>query len=113
MNPDQVIYLGFYRQGHEHVCSGDVGEPPGNLVIEMKYYNSSSFEPVLDENIDIHSTQYNKQTCRNTTMTVVFGLLFTPEMDGGRIRCRVEDTPSLLDNEIIADSKDLALIRGK
>lgn len=113
MNPDQVIDLGFYRPGHEHVCSGDVGEPPGNLAIEIKYYNSSRFVPVIDENIDIQSTQFNKQTCRNNTMTVVFGLLFTPEMDGGRIRCRVEDTPSVLDNETIADIKDLALIPGK
>ncbi|XP_076098968.1 uncharacterized protein LOC143068637 [Mytilus galloprovincialis] len=110
MNKDQVINLGYYRPGFEHVCSGDVGEPPGNLILEIQHTGSTSFEPLLDQFIKIIFTNIQREHCYNNTMTVVFGMLFSPEMINSKIRCRVANSASLENNDIYADTEDLHLI---
>lgn len=112
MNKDQVINLGYYRPGFEHVCSGDVGEPPGNLIIEIKQSGSNSYEMLQDQFIKIIFTNIQREKCYNNTMTVVFGMLFSPEMINSKIRCRVADSVSLGNNDIFADTADLHLIPG-
>ncbi|XP_052103565.1 uncharacterized protein LOC127737073 [Mytilus californianus] len=110
MNKDQVINLGYYRPGFEHVCSGDVGEPPRNLIIEIQHTGSTSFEPLQDQFIKIIFTKIQREHCYNNTMTVLFGMLFSPEMINSKIRCLVNDSVSLGNNEIFADTEDLHLI---
>ncbi|XP_063427238.1 uncharacterized protein LOC134710771 [Mytilus trossulus] len=110
MNKDQVINLGYYRPGFEHVCSGDVGEPPGNLILEIQHTDSTFFEPLQDQFIKIIFTNIEREHCYNNTMTVVFGMLFYSEMINGKIRCRVDNSVSLGTNEIFADTEDLQLI---
>ncbi|CAG2224126.1 HMCN [Mytilus edulis] len=110
MNKDQVINLGYYRPGFEHVCSGDVGEPPGNLILEIQHTGSTSFEPLQDQFIKIIFTSIEREHCYNNTMTVVFGMLFYSAMINGKIRCRVDNSVSLGTNEIFADTEDLHLI---
>lgn len=46
MHPDTIIDLGFYRGGSEHLCEGNVGYPPGMLVVEGKHRDASMYHDI-------------------------------------------------------------------
>jgi hypothetical protein len=47
-DPITIIDLGFYRGGSEHSCEGDVGYPPGMLVVEGTNRNASMYHEIAN-----------------------------------------------------------------
>ncbi|VDI25493.1 Hypothetical predicted protein, partial [Mytilus galloprovincialis] len=96
LSVDQVIDLVFpdgnyYRGSGIHTCEGLIGEPPAKLEIDITYNNGTSFEPISNSNIDLVSRTNTSDEC-STTETLSFGLKFSSDMDGARLRCRVSDS---------------------
>ncbi|CAG2215459.1 unnamed protein product [Mytilus edulis] len=102
MHTDQIVDLGYYRVDRLHTCTGDVGVPSTHLIIELVYANGSEFQ-ITGENIQ--SRQLQSGNCSNRE-TVKFGISFTSEMNGGKVRCSINGSSvNSTKNEI-----DLALI---
>ncbi|CAG2239310.1 unnamed protein product [Mytilus edulis] len=96
LSADQVIDLVFpdgnyYRGSGIHTCEGLVGEPPAKLEIDITYNNGTSFEPISNSSIDLVSRTNTSDEC-STKETLSFGLKFSQEMNGARLRCRVSDS---------------------
>ncbi|XP_063428142.1 mucin-3B-like isoform X2 [Mytilus trossulus] len=96
LSVDQVIDLVFpdgnyYRGSGIHTCEGLIGEPPAKLEIDITYNNGTSFAPISNSNIHLVSRTNTSDEC-STKETLSFGLKFSPEMDGARLRCRVSDS---------------------
>lgn len=94
LNADQVIDLSFpdgnyFRSAGTHICEGRIGQYHSNLEIDITYDNGKSFQHIPKESIDL-SRQNTSDGC-STNQTVIFGLRFSSEMDGARLRCRVSD----------------------
>lgn len=105
MHTDQIVDLGYYRDDRLHTCTGDVGVPSTHLIIELVYANGSAFQ-ITGENIQ--SRQLQSGNCSNSE-TVKFGISFTSEMNGGKVKCSINGSNvNSTKNEI-----DLALIPRK
>ncbi|CAC5391886.1 unnamed protein product [Mytilus coruscus] len=108
LNADQVIDLVFpdgnyYRSSGTHTCEGLIGEPPAKLEIDITYDNGTSFHQISNSSIDLSRTNISDE-CR-TRETLSFGLKFSSDMDGARLRCRVSDS-----NNDFTLSDELSLI---
>ena len=109
MHVDQVIDLGFYRSGSENECEAEVGYPAGNLIIEVKYNNSTQFEEIPPIDISYVDNTTTPGNC-SFRQILKFGMNYSVAMDNGKIRCRVNHP---IFAEIISDEKDLLLIPSK
>ncbi|XP_052105716.1 serine-rich adhesin for platelets-like isoform X2 [Mytilus californianus] len=95
LNADQVIDLVFpdgnyYRSTGTHTCEGLIGEPPARLEIDITYDNGTSFKQIPNSSIDLSRTNTSDEC--STKETISFGLKFSLDMDGARLRCRVSDS---------------------
>lgn len=108
LNADQVIDLGFYRDDRLHSCTGVIGNPPQELILEILYANTTGYQelsgPILED------LKRNKTTisCR-TFESITFGLRFSSKMKGAKIRCRPAGN---INNDTLAEDS-LFLIPSK
>lgn len=105
LSVDQVIDLvfnngDFYRDTGTHTCEGDVGSPSGQLVLDIMYPNGTEFQDIPTNNSVIKRENITTTDSRHKER-ISFGIKFTEEMDGGKIRCRILD--NLLDNGTVSD----------
>jgi uncharacterized protein YijF (DUF1287 family) len=64
------------------------------------YPNGTEFQDIPTNNIDIKRENITTTDSRHKER-ISFGIKFTEEMDGGKIRCRILD--NLLDNGTVSD----------
>lgn len=95
----------FYRDIGTHTCEGDVGSPSGQLVLDIMYPNGIEFQDIPTNNIVIKRENITTTDSKHIER-ISFGIKFTEEMDGGKIRCRI--LGNLLDNGTV--SEELRLI---
>lgn len=95
----------FYRDTGTHTCEGDVGSPSGQLVLDIMYRNGTEFQDIPTNNTDIKRENITIIDSKHIEI-IRFGIKFTEEMDGGKIRCRI--LGNLLDNGTV--SEELKLI---
>ena len=107
MHPDTIIDLGFYRGGNEHSCEGDVGYPPGMLVVEGTNRDASMYHEIA--NIEYLRNTTKSEAC-SSMQYLSFGIAFYPQLDHGKIRCRVQNDHYLEYNESFSTELDLVLI---
>ena len=107
MNPDTIIDLGFYRGGSEHSCEGDVGYPPGTLVVEGKIREASMYHEIANISYTRNTTESG--AC-SSMQYLSFGISFYPELDHGKIRCRVQNYHYSESNGAFSTELDLVLI---
>jgi hypothetical protein len=72
------IYILFY---YEHSCEGDVGYPPGMLVVEGKNRNASMYHEIAD----ISYERTSESGACSSMQYLSFGISFHPELDHGKI----------------------------
>jgi hypothetical protein len=111
LNADQVIDLEFddgvfYRGVRFHTCEGDVGNPPTQLIIEMMYGNQTIFQMVPEADIAFLQPMSTRNYCENKEK-IKFGLRFSSQMNGGKVRCRVS---GIYDNKTTSDEETMQLI---
>ena len=107
MHPDTIIDLGFYRGGSEHSCEGDVGYPPGMLVVEGTNRNAFMYHEIA--NIAYVRNTTESEAC-SSKQYLKFGISFYPKLDHGKIRCRVQNDHYLESNGSFSTELDLVLI---
>lgn len=107
MHPDTIIDLGFYRGGNEHSCEGDVGYPPGMLVVEGKNRDASMYHEIA--NIEYQRNTTKSEAC-SSMQYLSFGFAFYPQLDHGKIRCRVQNDHYVEYNGSFSTELDLVLI---
>lgn len=111
LNADQVIDLEFdggvfYRGDRFHTCKGDVGNPSKQLIIEMMYGNQTMFQMVPEADIAFLQPMSTRNYCQNNE-EIKFGLRFSSQMNGGKVRCRVS---GIYDNKTTSDEETMQLI---
>lgn len=108
MSEDQVIDLGFYRDTGAHSCTGIVGYPAMDLILEILYINTTVYHEIQDAKLKDFKRNTSIASC-HSRQEITFGLLFTADMDEAKIRCRPLE---VLDNETFAEAS-LFLIPSK
>lgn len=108
LNIDQVADLGYYRKGALHSCTGIIGNPTRELILEILYVNTTEYKEIPESIL--------RDLKRNKTVTgckaiehITFGLHFSSEMQDSKIRCRPSGN---INNNTIAE-EILKLIPSK
>ncbi|XP_071163004.1 uncharacterized protein [Mytilus edulis] len=99
LSADQVIDLGFYRHTSFHTCTGIIGNPTRELILEIVYANTTEYTEIPDS--ILKDLKRNKTTpqCQNYEQ-IQFWLLFSSEMQDSKIRCRPSGN---VNNDTIAE----------
>ncbi|CAC5391889.1 unnamed protein product [Mytilus coruscus] len=107
LSVDQVIDLGFYRDTSVHSCTGLIGNPTKELVIEILYVNTTEYKEIPAS--VLKDLKRNKTTteCQNFEQ-IQFGLLFSSEMHDSKIRCRPSGN---VNNDTIAEESLILIPR--
>ncbi|VDI00994.1 Hypothetical predicted protein, partial [Mytilus galloprovincialis] len=100
LSEDQVVDLGFYRDTGAHSCTGIVGYPAMDLILEILYINTTVYHEIQDAKVKDFKRNISIASCQSR-QEITFGLLFTADMDEAKIRCRPLE---VLDNETFAEA---------
>ncbi|CAC5391890.1 unnamed protein product [Mytilus coruscus] len=107
LSADQVIDLGFYRDTSFHTCTGIIGNPTRELILEILYVNTTEYKEIPGS--ILQGLKRNKTTthCQNYEQ-IEFWLLFSSEMQDSKIRCRPSGN---VDNDTIAEEFLILILR--
>lgn len=96
-------------------CKGNVGNPPGSISIEVKRANEDEYSKC--EGFQTPPPLITTDAECNTEIELTFSHNFTDEWNDTKIRCRVENSETISDedniNDYISNEDTIILIKGR
>ncbi|CAC5391884.1 unnamed protein product [Mytilus coruscus] len=108
VHADQIVGLTSPRTSNLHACTGNVGNPPENITIEIQLAGDDNYHTISPS----YKTETDTTVNCGITRVLKFWIDFTMAMYNATIRCKVTNDLNPNESPIYSNPETLYLVSG-
>ncbi|VDI58787.1 Hypothetical predicted protein [Mytilus galloprovincialis] len=109
VHADQIVGLTSPRISNLHTCTGNVGNPPENIEVEIRLAGNSNYQTIFPS----YTTKTDSTVNCEITRVLKFWIGFTTAMYNATIRCKLTNDLNPDDSPAYSNPEMLYLVSGK
>ncbi|XP_052105723.1 uncharacterized protein LOC127738486 isoform X3 [Mytilus californianus] len=108
VHADQIVGLTSPRTSNLHTCTGNVGNPPENIEVEIRLTGDDNYQTIFPS----YTTKTDTTVNCGITRVLKFWIGFTTAMYNATIRCKVTNDLNPDDSPAYSNPETLYLVSG-